>query len=159
MHFDCSRRCDGPPMAKLYLKCTLTGFIPADEASAEIKRKYKVGEVYRGEIVKPRSYKHHKLCFALLGLTFDNQERYTNFDKFRKAVALEAGHTEELISIDGVLTILPRSLSYDELDEIEFSEVMPRLMTVCANILGGMDLRELEAQVALYADEHWGRAA
>lgn len=33
------------------------------------------------------------------------------------------------------------------------------MMTVCANILGGMDLHELEAQVALYADEHWGRAA
>jgi hypothetical protein len=146
-------------MARLYLKKTLTGFVPADEASQEVMRKYKLGEVYRGDVVKPRSYQHHKLCFALLGLTFENQERYTNFNIFRKAVALEAGHTEELIAIDGTVTILPRSLSYDELDEIEFGEVMPRMMTVCANILGGMDLRELEAEVSRYADEHYGRAA
>lgn len=58
-------------MAKLYLKRTLTGFAPADEASQEIARKYKVGEVYRADVVKPRSYQHHKLCFALLGLTFE----------------------------------------------------------------------------------------
>lgn len=146
-------------MAKLYLKRTLTGFVPADEASQAVARKYKLGDVYRADVVKPRSYQHHKLCFALLGLTFENQERYTNFEKFRKAVAIAAGHTEELITVDGEVLFVPRSLSYDELDEVEFSEVMPRLMTVCANILGGMDLGELEAQVALYADEHWGRAA
>src|SRR5690349_16294385 len=84
-----------------------------------------------------------------IGLTFENQDRYTDFTMFRKAVALAAEHVEELIGIDGTVTILPRSLSYDELDEIEFGQVMPKLMSVCANILGGMDLRELEAQVGI----------
>jgi hypothetical protein len=143
----------------MYLTKTLSGFIPADEASREIWKKYKNGDAYRADVVKPRSYQHHKLCFALLGLTFENQERYSDFTMFRKAVALEAGHVEELIGIDGSVNILPRSLSYDELDEVEFAIVMPKLMTVCANILGGMDLRELEAQVGIYADEHYGRAA
>lgn len=146
-------------MARMYLTKTLSGFIPADEASREIWKKFKNGDAYRAEVVKPRSYQHHKLCFALLGLTFENQERYTDFTMFRKAVALEAGHVEELIGIDGSVTILPRSLSYDELDEVEFGQVMPKLMTVCANILGGMDLRELETQIGIYADEHYGRAA
>lgn len=35
-------------MARLYLRRTLVGFAPADEASADI--------------AKPRSYQHHKLA-------------------------------------------------------------------------------------------------
>lgn len=146
-------------MADVYLKRTLTGFVPADEASAEATRKYKVGEIYRAKVVKPRSYQHHKLCMALLNLTFENQERYDNFNKFRYAVAVEAGHFDELVAPSGEVFKMPRSLSYDALDEVEFSQVMPALMTVCANLLGGMGLTELEAQVSIYCDQHYGRSA
>lgn len=146
-------------MARMYLKRTLSGFAPADEPSAELWKKYKTGEVYRGDVVKPRSYQHHKLCFALLNMTYANQERYTNFETFRKAVAIEAGHVDELIKIDGEVTYLPKSLSYDALDEIEFTQVFGSMMTVCAKILHNMDLIELEAEVSRYCDEHYGRAA
>ena len=108
-------------MARLYLKRTLSGFAAADEPSADIARKFKVGEIYRADIVKPRSYQHHKLCMALLTLTYQNQERYTSFDMFRKAVALEAGHVNEIIKLDGEVVLEPGSLSYDALDEVEFA--------------------------------------
>ena len=77
-------------MARLYLKKTLRGFEPADEPSLEAWKKFKQGEVYRADVVKPRSYQHHKLCFALLNLTYVNQERWSNFESFRKAVAIAA---------------------------------------------------------------------
>lgn len=146
-------------MAELYLKRSLSGFIPADEASSELMRKYKVGEVYRADVVKPRSYQHHKLCMALLSLTYENQDRYQNFDDFRKAVALASGHSREFTSLDGEIIREAGSLSYDALDEVEFGQLMPRMMTVCAHILHDMDLTELEAEVARYADQHYGRAA
>lgn len=145
-------------MARLYLKRTLRGFEAADEPSQESMRKYKIGEIYRGDIVKPRSYQHHKLCMALLNLTYANQERYTNFEHFRKAVAIEAGHVEELIRLDGEVLLMPGSLSYDALDEIEFTRVFGAMMTVCAGILR-MSQPELEAEVSKYADEHYGQAA
>jgi hypothetical protein len=59
-------------MAQLYLRKTLTGFVCADEASQDVHRKYKIGEVYRADVVKPRNYQHHKLCMALLNLTWAN---------------------------------------------------------------------------------------
>ena len=145
-------------MARLYLKRTLSGFVPADEPSAELARKYKTGEVYRADVVKPRSYQHHKLCMALLTLTYQNQERYTNFDMFRKAVALEAGHVNEIIKLDGEVVLEPGSLSYDALDEIEFTRVMASMMTICAQILDVTE-PELAGEVSRYADEHYGRAA
>lgn len=145
-------------MARLYLKRTLSGFAPADEPSADIARKFKVGEIYRADIIKPRSYAHHKLAFALLNLTFSNQERYGNFDDFRKAVAMAAGHSREYVGIDGEIWREAGSLSYDALDEVEFTRVMASMMTICAQILDVTE-PELAGEVSRYADEHYGRAA
>lgn len=145
-------------MARIYLKKILGGFEPADEPSLELWKKYKRGEVYRADVVKPRSYQHHKLCFALLNLTYANQERWNNFESFRKAIAIAAGHTEELVTVHGEVIRLPKSLSYDSLEEVEFTQVFGAMMTVCAEILG-MEAPELEPEVSRYADEHYGRAA
>ena len=145
-------------MARLYLKRTLSGFAAADEPSVDIARKFKVGEIYRADIVKPRSYAHHKLAFALLNLTFSNQERYGNFDDFRKAVAMAAGHSREYVGIDGEIWREAGSLSYDALDEVEFTRVMASMMTICAQILDVTE-PELAGEVSRYADEHYGRAA
>ncbi len=146
-------------MARLFLRKTLNGFVPNDEPSQELWKKYKLNEVYRGDIVKPRSYQHHKLIMSLLNLTFENQERYASFDVFRKAIAFAAGHVIEYPSLDGEIIREADSLSYDRLDELEFTKVAGAMMTVCAHILGDMDIRELEAEVSKYADQHYGMAA
>ena len=144
-------------MARIYLKRTLTGFAPADEPSREIWAKYKVGETYRGDVVKPRSYAHHKLIMSLLNLTYDNQEQYSDFESFRKSVAVEAGHTDDLVLLSGEIVKLPRSISYDELDEVEFTRVAGAMMSVCCKILKNIGADELEAEVSKYADEHYGQ--
>jgi hypothetical protein len=145
-------------MADVYLKRSLVGFEPADEPSREVWRKYKLGEVYRSKVVKPRSYKHHKLCMALLTLTFQNQEQFANFDAFRKAVAFEAGYRTSFVTLQGEVIEGPGSLSYDALDEIEFTRVFGAMMTICCGILG-LTAPELEAEVSRYADENYGAAA
>jgi hypothetical protein len=145
-------------MAQAYLRKTLTGWEPADDASREVHRKHKLGEVYRADVVKPRSYQHHKLCMALLQLTYSNQERYASFEQFRKAVAIAAGHCETLVTLDGEMIQIPGSLSYEALDEVAFTKVFAAMMTVCCGILG-VAAPQLEAEVSRYADEHYGRAA
>jgi hypothetical protein len=143
-------------MAKVFLKRTLRGFEPADEASQETLRRFKVGDIAKAEVVKPRSYQHHKLAFALLTITFKNQERYAGFEQFRKAVALAAGHVEEIVKINGEIIELPGSLSYDALDQAEFEPVFARMMRVCADeFLGGIDQATLRAEVEQYAAEHF----
>lgn len=146
-------------MARVFLKRTLAGFAPADEASADACRRFKVGEIYRADIVKPRSYQHHKLVFALLSLTFANQDRYRNFDDFRKAVAMAAGHSKEYVSVDGEIWREAGSLAYDALDQAEFEALFPKMMDVCALLLHDIDRAELAQEVEKYASEHYGRAA
>ena len=151
-------------MARIYLKRTLTGLVAADEPSMALLRKYKVGECYRCDIVKPRSYKHHKLCMALLNLTYENlpdkyARSYASFDQFRYAVAEAAGHEEAYVTLEGEIKTRPKSISYDAIpDDVEFGKVMAAMMTVCARILS-TSAPELEAEISKYADEHYGVAA
>lgn len=147
-------------MARIYVKRTLSGFDPSDEPSREAHRKLRLGSIYRADIVKPRSYKHHCLCLALLSLTFENQERYTLFKDFRDAVAIEAGHVETFVTLSGERLRRPKSISYDAIpDDVEFGRVMSAMMQVCSEILGGMDLYELQAEVSKYALAHYGVSA
>jgi hypothetical protein len=160
-------------VADLFLRRTLTGFAPADADAAEIARSFKVGQVYRAKVTKPRSYQHHKLIMALLSLTYENlpetipasnggvlvtADLWPTFDKFRKSIALEAGHTETVITRDGEVHEGPGSLSYDALDEVEFTRVSAAMMTICAQILD-IAAPELAGEVSRYADDRYGRAA
>jgi hypothetical protein len=138
-------------VADLYLTRTLAGLIPADEEAKQAVKRWKMGETLRCSVRKPRCYRNHKHYFALLSLTYDNQDRYTNFEHFRKAVQIEAGHVDELIRLDGEIVLIPKSIAYDALDEMEFAKVFGETMTVCARILGDLDLRELEQEVMRYA--------
>lgn len=144
---------------KGFVRRTLSGWEPADEQAQLMHKRHKVGQVYRAEIVQPRNYEHHKLFMALLDLTFQNQDRYDDSWAFRTAVALEAGHVKQFITLNGEIQLIPLRYSYDDIpDEGDFTVEFGKAMTVCARLLHDMDLAELEAEVGRYADEHYGRA-
>lgn len=143
---------------KGFVRKTLAGWSPADEQAQAMHKRQKIGQTYRADIVQPRNYRHHCLFMSLLDLTFQNQERYTDERMFRRAVALEAGHVEQVISLHGEPVLIPLAYSYDEIpDEQDFGKAFGAAMTVCARLLNGMNLDELEAEVSRYADEHYGR--
>jgi hypothetical protein len=135
----------------IYLTRTLAGAAPADEEAKQAFRRWKIGETLKCAVKKPRDYTNHKRYFALLNLTFSNQERYTSFEHFRRAVQIAAGHVDELITLDGEVVLIPKSIAYDALDELEFCKVFGEAMTVCAKILGDLDLDHLRAEVERYA--------
>jgi hypothetical protein len=150
-------------MARIFLKRTLAGFALADADGIELARKFKVGEVYRADIVKPRSLAHHRLIMALLQLTWQNlpeqyEGRWRSFEHFRKAMAIEAGHCDEIVSSAGEIYRVPGSLSFDALDESSFTTVSSAMMSVCAQILD-MSQPDLAGEVSRYADQHYGVAA
>lgn len=146
-------------VARVYLKRIGGGFVPADAESEDLCKKFKLGEIYRGDVVKPRSYEHHKLIFALLNTTYQNQDRYDNFEDFRKVVAIAAGHSREFVTLDGEIVREAQSISYDALDQVEFQKVAGAMLTVCAHLLHDMNVDELAHQVGIYADQNYGRSA
>lgn len=142
-------------MTNIYLLRTRDGFRPADADAVAAAKGFAVDEIYKAKITKPRSYQHHKLVMALLGLTYKNlPEKYENhwstFLAFRKAIAIESGYCENIVSSTGEVYRIPKSLSYDALDEIEFAEVASAMIRVCAKILD-MSAPDLAEELSGYA--------
>lgn len=145
---------------KGFIRKTLTGWVPNDDQAKHIHNRQKLNQVSRADIVQPRNYRHHCMFMALVELTFQNQQTYKDEWAFRSAVALEAGHVKQFVTLDGEIHLVPLRYSYDDIpDEQDFSIAFGKAMTVCARILRMENLDELEAEVSRYADEHYGRAA
>lgn len=140
-------------MARYLLKRGLQPtFAATDDEGLAMFRKLKPGEEVWCEIKKARNPKHHRQYFALLHLVFDNQEKYRHFEHFRKAVQVAAGHVDELITLEGEVLLIPKSVDYASLDEIEFSKVFSETMAVCVDhFLKGVDLNYLRDEVSRYA--------
>lgn len=136
----------------IYLTKTLQGFVPADEQAKQAVKRWKIGETLRCTVKKPRDYTNHKRYFALLNLTYENQERYTSFHMFRKAVELAAGHVDEIITLDGEVHFEVRSIDYSTLDEFQFDELFGRVMRVCVDhFLQGVETEQLRYEVERFA--------
>lgn len=144
-------------MADIYLRKTLTGFVPADESGREVHLRYKLNEVYRADIVKPRSYQSHKLAMALLDLTYSNlPEKYHRAwptpRAFRRMLADAVGHVDTFRTQEGETKTVALSLSYHDIpDEVTFRRIYKQMLDVCAHLLEINDLRELQAEVEQYA--------
>lgn len=78
----------------------------------------------------PRSPRFHRLYFLILSRVFNNQEAFTVDEKFRKWAEMGAGHVEYIPHPHtGVLTVYPRSIDYESLDDLAFSEVFTGVMS------------------------------
>ena len=124
----------------------------SDEDARAVLSKFKPGEEMWVTIKKARNPKFHRLYMGLLKIVFDNQDRYAQFNIFRKAVEFAAGHVEIIPSLDGEVIMQVKSIAWDELDDIEFGELFPHVMRVCVDgFLQGVDMTHLRAEVERYA--------
>ena len=121
---------------------------PADEVATDAIRKFPAGEIYEVEIKRPRNLKFHRKAFALMQLAYENQENYTEFDKFRRALVIEAGYFDDLRLLDGTTVREAQSLSFAKMDEDDFGKLYNALInTILRVVLPGVGRPELEAQV------------
>lgn len=116
--------------------------IPNDALTMERlrSRKYRTGDILRATLTKSRNPKFHKLAHALGTLMVENVEGFENLTAHSalKRLQLEAKVACEQIAIQVpgfgmVAQFIPRSLSFDSMDEGEFNEVMKALSRhICA---------------------------
>ena len=120
----------------------------ADAASEAYLKKLGMGEMVRVKVTKPRNIKFHRKFFALLNVGFENQDIYTDFEHWRRAVTIEAGYFEDLRMIDGTTQREAKSISFARMDELEFSNLYYAALDVIAKFLGADDeslAREVES--------------
>lgn len=104
------------------------GFIATHDKDFEELEGYISGQQYKIKATKERNPDFHRKYFAMLRMAFTNlPERYDgmfpNTERFRKAILLATGHTEEVMTFDGEILLEPKSLSFGAMDDVEFREV------------------------------------
>lgn len=130
---------------EVLLRKTFTGFAPENGEDEKLKR-FKLGDTVKAKIVVPRNVGFHRKFFALLKLTFQNQELIDNYDDFREAVTITAGFFRWSKDLHGNEFKRAKSISFAKMDQAEFEEVYSRVLDVCLNVLG-CEKKELENEI------------
>ena len=82
-----------------------------------------IGELLAFTYKVPRSPKFHRLHFVMLAALFDAQEQFHEPYQFRKWAEVGAGHVDWVPGPTGKMVALPRSIDYESLDDVQFSEM------------------------------------
>lgn len=135
---------------KLLVKKTHKGLLPMYDSDYDIYSKIKIGEEFEIEYKKQRNLKFHKKMFALFKLCFENQEAYLNLNDLRRDLTITAGYyTESANVLTGEVFKHAKSISFANMDEIEFSELYESIKSVIIEWLGVSD-EEIETEILQY---------
>lgn len=139
-------------MPDIYLVVGHSGQImPSTETDAKYFQKKKYGTVLKVKISEPRNGGFHRLYFALLTVAFQNQEKYDVFEDFRVECQLRSGHYREHVTLKGNVVYVPESISYNKLDNEEFSKLYNKALSVIIkHFLTGTTEIELSEEVSNY---------
>ena len=124
--------------------------IPSSDKSIDKMSKIKIGEPFLMDYKPKRNYEFHKKGFALLNLIFENQDKYDTFEELRTEMVLKAGWYREHITTKGKLIYIPKSMSFAEMDEIEFAEIYSKFIDIALKHFVTMDKQELEDAILRY---------
>jgi hypothetical protein len=117
---------------KFALRVVKGGFQPADRTTESRLRDkgYRVNDIVFVQLTKPRNPKFHRLAHQFAMMLADNIEDFTGLDphSILKRIQYEAniGCEEMGAKVPGVgfvMIRIPKSLSFESMDEGEFSEV------------------------------------
>ena len=138
---------------KLDLLNTARGLVPLYDDDYEEKKKLKIGQVYRAEIKVPRNYRFLRKAFALLNTAWElmderQQASWRSKEGFRAYLTVAAGHYEVFWHprLNEFLEY-PKSWSFDNMDEAEFSDLYERMKDVIFQVLGDRITEEVFEQV------------
>jgi hypothetical protein len=122
--------------------------MPEFGSDYETAKKIRQGVTYSVELKQPRNYQFHKKFFALLNLCFENQETFSNIQDMRGWLIMRAGFFVKVETPTGQY-YKPKSISFGNMDETEFSELYSKILDVVFGWLK-IDSEQLETELINY---------
>ena len=121
---------------KFLVKKHFGNLIPVYNSDLEALKsaKLKENDIYEVDIKRKRNYEFHKKYFALVNLCFDNQETFTEFEDLRNYLTMKAGYVKKIETGTGQM-ILPLSISFANMDNIEFEQLYQKTIDVICKFI------------------------
>ena len=102
----------------------------------EQANKIKVGEPYEYEYKNARNLAFHRKYFGLLNTVISNTEAFKDVNHLRAILCIEIGYYDELINpLTGEIKIIPKSISFSKMDNVEFEELYNKSIDYCCKVL------------------------
>lgn len=127
---------------KLNLLCTQQGLVPMYDEDYDLKKRLKIGQTYVADVKVARNVGFHRKYWALLNAAWSllperTSNGFRSLEGFRSYVIVAAGFYElyfnprlkEFVEV-------PRSISFEKMDEVEFGELYDRSKDVIWSIIG-----------------------
>jgi hypothetical protein len=135
---------------RLDLVKTRAAIRPATEQDEEKLIRVRNGDLLPVHIRKPRNGRLHRKFFALVNLIAQNHPRLDSVDAVILELKVRAHHYTERITLDGEIILLPKSISYEDLEELDFQAFFEKCVKIAGHeLLPGIDQGKLDA----YLDE------
>lgn len=122
---------------EMLLLNTVEGLKPCFDADYDNKKKLKIGQTYKAKIVLARNLDFHRKYFSLINTAWAYQSEareeffFHDINCFRKTVEIAAGNCEKVYSlVRGEWVDIPKSISFDKMDELEFRDLYERVKDV-----------------------------
>lgn len=128
-------------------------FVAADPREAQVLngRKFKLGDVLRADIHKPRNPKHHRLVMATVAFLVNNCGIFETVDQALIAIKVGMGYCDPVIDGGTGRTLyIVRSISFDSMSQDAFEQFHADLLRfITARYLKGMTPAQLEEAASL----------
>ena len=136
---------------KILVVKTINGFLkPAYDSDSDAFKKIPTNEIIEIEYKKKRNIRFHRKFFGLLKLAFENQSDYRTMETMRHDIIVTAGFYNEIVNlITGEVYKKANSISFDSMDENEFSDLYDKTKEVICSWLG-IDNNDVETNIEKY---------
>ena len=123
-------------MSEIFVRKVAGTLVPADSQSEEIVAGLKRGECLRLKYSKPRNPDNHRRFFAMIQITFDIQNHFTNQEHYRKWLTMKAGAYHVIVAPNGTQIFEPDSISFSNMGEIEFQALFSNCLDTFLEAFG-----------------------
>lgn len=122
-------------MTDIYLRRTANGFAPDSDEDAKACSRFKMGEVVRADVVRPRNLNFFRKWWALVKVGYELWEEtcprhqhkgmdvLPEFERFRRDVTILAGFAKPVVNIRGELRLEAESLAFGNMTEDRFDKL------------------------------------
>ena len=119
---------------KIFLKKKGFTLVPAGQSDLDTLKKIDNDKIVECDMRQSRNVEFHRLFFAMLRVAFDNwwgRPAYKSTDELLIALKYEIGHVHRSFLFNGKIMTEAKSISFKNMDNIEFKEFFDR----CSNCL------------------------
>ncbi len=114
--------------------------MPVDQRGIDYLAKLKLGAGVKVKVTKHNNVAFHRKMFALLGLAFDAWEAPAleyrgepiakDIEQFRGDLTILAGFYDTAVRLDGTIRFIPRSWSFEKMDDEEKERLYNSIINV-----------------------------